>query len=272
MVMACMALAMMVGCSKQKLVTEPCQFDVRLDWVGGTKMQFSVSPDNPDAYYTYGMIKDEDFVRFTESEIVGFQLDYMEGLYQAESYVKKPESPFSDMFCFKGERTIRVTQLTPGTAWHLLLFQLNPETREKIGQLYDLSFESFPVPKEDMQFKIVCSGNKFTIIPSDLERTWFWEYESEDKLMDVYESPFFFYYSIIDMYDQYDFLDHLLSKGVDEWTLPQDDRSIKENTTYTMALSGCADGEITSSVYYADFVFNQGVVTFLSADFPVEYE
>ena len=122
-----------------------------------------------------------------------------------------------------------------------------------------------------MSFKIVCSGNRFTIIPSDLERTWFWEYESEEKLMDVYETPFFFYYSIIDMYDQYDVLDHLLSKGVDTWTLPEDDRSIKEGIVYNMVMSACyTDGEICSEVLYANFIYQDGKVSFPYSDVPVE--
>jgi hypothetical protein len=74
------------------------------------------------------------------------------------------------------------------------------------------------------------------------------------------------------MYDQYDFLDHLLCKGVAAWELPRDDRSIKEGVRYWMALSGCADGEITSNVLYTDFVYQDGRVTFhYTDDVIVEY-
>ena len=264
------AIVLLAGCTKDKAVTEPCGFTIKLDWVKGSRAQFTVTPGNPGACYAYGIMAEEIYERLSEQEVIDIQLDWMRNRYETESGQKASVSSFADMFCYKGERTVRLTQLSAGTI-RFLVFQMNPQTREVTGPLYNVKFEVPPVPKADMQFHIRCSGNKFTIIPSDMQRTWFWEYESEDKLRDVYGSPYFFYYSIIDMYLQYDFLQNLLEVGEAEWVLPQDDRSIKTNITYTMAVSGCADGEITSDVYYADFVYHQGMVQFIYSDMPVEY-
>ncbi|MCR4844913.1 MAG: hypothetical protein K5843_07985 [Bacteroidales bacterium] len=77
-------------------------------------------------------------------------------------------------------------------------------------------------------------------------------------------------YDIIDMYEEYDFLENLLCQGVERWILPSDDPSIKEDVSYTMSLSGCGwDGEITSDVYYVDFIWHQGRVQFTYSDIPI---
>ena len=272
LVIACLALAMMAGCAKEKLVTEPCGFDVKVNWVKGSRVEVTITPDNNLAYYSYGVMAEEDYVRFTESEVIDIQLEWMTSGYSAEGTGKKPSCTFADMYFYQGERTIRITELTTGQDYRLLVFQLNPETNKVVGPLYKVPFQTLPVEKKPMSFRIECSGSRFVIIPEDQERTWFWEYERDARIFDQYGSPAHFFTSIIDMYYEYDFLQHLISKGAEGWLLPDDDRSIREDEPYTLAVSGCSsDGELTSDLYYADFVYHQGAVTFTHADFPVVY-
>ena len=266
----CLTAFLAAGCAKEKIVTKACAFDVRIDWVKGSKVQFTVTPDNPDATYAYGvMAVDPVYADWTDKQFIDWQLDWMKETYDELVAEGAGVSTFSDMFCYKGARTIRETRLSSGMDWWLLLFQVNPETREAIGPLYKLPYSTPPVPLKDMTFTIRVEGNRFTIVPDDPERTWFWEYETEAKIDDVYDSAYGFYYDIINMYDQYDFLDHLLCKGTEEWELPRDDRSIKEGVRYYMALSGCADGEITSDVLYASFYYRNGRVEFEYSDVEI---
>ena len=39
-----MALALLSSCKKEKIVSEPCTFDLKINWVKGTKVQFTVTP------------------------------------------------------------------------------------------------------------------------------------------------------------------------------------------------------------------------------------
>ena len=272
-VIACMALAMMAGCSKEKLLTEPCSFDIKVNWERGSRVQITVTPANDFAYYSYGVMMEEDYQRYTESEVLDIQLEWMYNGYFYYTGDDVPSCSFTDMYFFQGERSLRLTPLEPGTDYRFLVFQINPETNKPIGSIHQVPFHTAPVDKSPMNFKLECSGTTFTIIPEDQERTYFWDYELDDTIFELYWTPAYFFTSLIDMYDQYDFLDHLISMGTEEWELPVDDRSIREDEPYTLAISGCDyGGEITSDIYYADFVYHQGYIMFGDADFPIEYK
>ena len=272
LVFACMALLVMSACMKEKAaITTPCNFDIKIDWVKGSKVQFTVTPENPNAAYAYGLLLADDVLStWSDSQFVEWQLGWMKDSYEGMEADGVPHSTFQDIFCYKGTRTIRNVLLSSGMDWLLMLFQVNPETQEAIGPLYRVPFSTLPVEMKEMSFEILAQGDRFTIVPSDMERTWFWEYETADKIEEIYGNPYFFYYEIIDMYEQYDFLDNLLCQGVKRWILPSDDPSIKEDVSYTMSLSGCGwDGEITSDLYYVDFIWHQGRVQFTFSDIPI---
>lgn len=267
----CLAVLLTLGCTKDKVVTSPCDFQISLDWVKGSRVQFTITPSNSNATYTYGLLPNlyEQF-NLSDSEKIDWQLQWMQDVYDWQVSQGK-EVSYADMFCYKGARTIRNSDLEPDTDWQLLVFQINPLTREAIGPLYIRQFRTPPVPQIDLTFTIQHKDNVFRILPSDKTVTWFWEYEREDRVQDVFGSPFFFYYSVIGLYDEYGFLEHALCIGDDEWVLPQDDRSIKEGIVYNMIMSGCTtDGEICSEVLYANFIYEDGKVSFFYSDVPVE--
>lgn len=262
----CLAVLLLAGCVKEKIVTTPCHFDVQVDWVKGTRVQFTVTPDNPNAAYAYGVVSQEnDVAMWADEEIMEWQLEWMRNSFDGMMAQGMPVTNFTDMFCYKGERTIKETRLSASTNWWLLVFQINPETRKSIGPLYKQPFQTEDVDWADMDFSIRLDGNRFTIVPSDATRTWFWEYERADRISDVYGTAESFFYRIIDMYDEYDFLDNLLCEGAQRCIFPDDDPSVKEGVKYTLAMAGCdEDGEITSDVYFADFIYEKGFFKFTS--------
>lgn len=267
-----MALLLMGACTKEKAaITKPCNFDIQIDWVKGSKVQFTVTPENPNAAYVYGIMHDDgDMSSWSDSELMEWQLDWMTDNYDGLEAEGTPHSSFADMFCYKGPRTIKSIQLSSGENWLLLVFQMNPQTQKPIGSLYKVPFSTLPVEMKEMSFEIQAQGDRFTIVPSDMERTWFWEYEAKEKIEEIYGSPYFFFYDIIDMYEEYDFLENLLCQGAVRYFLPSDDPSIKEDVKYTMSLSGCGwDGEITSEVYYVEFIWHQGQIQFTYSDIPI---
>lgn len=266
----CLALVLLAGCSKEKIVTTSCPFDIKIDWVKGSKVQFTVTPGNPDACYCYGILsEDQPQSGWSDNDLVAWQLEWITEIYNSLEAAGEAGS-FADMFCYKGPRTIKQTKLSYGTDFVLMLFQINPQTKEAIGPLYRLPFSTLPVTKEDLFFTIHPEENGFTIIPSDPERTWFWDFETEEKINDVYSGAYFFYYSVLDMYEEYDFLDNLLYKGASGLTLPVLESSLLEGKQYVMAMSGCSGGEIDSDVYYAYFTIKDRKVSFTHSDVPVQ--
>lgn len=266
----CLALALLSGCSKEKIVSTSCTFDLKIDWVKGTKVQFTVTPGNPDACYCYGVMSaDQPQAAWSDTELVEWQLGWITDIYNSLKGTGEAGS-FADMFCYKGPRTIKQTKLSSGVDFVLLVFQINPQTKEAIGPLYRLPFSTLPVTKEDLFFTIHPEENGFTIIPSDPERTWFWDFETDEKIRDVFSDAYFFYYSVLDLYEEYDFLENLLYKGPSGLTLPAITSDLPDGVQYTLAMSGCAGGEINSDVYYAKFTIKSGKITFTDSDVPIQ--
>ncbi len=267
----CLTGLLTLGCTKAKLATEPSDFKIEVDWVKGTRAQFTITPSDPNVCYAYGTLEAEHpMYDATDEEIVNFQLEWMDSDYESLRRDGKVEGDFVDLFCFIGPRTLQSKLMSPDTDQKLLVFQIHPETHTVLGPLHKLEFHTQAVPEQEIDFTIQYKDNMFRILPSDKQMTWFWEYERNTKIEDVYMAPYFFFYDIICMYDDYGFLDNLLSKGDNEYVLPQDDPSIQEGVLYTMMMSACSDGEISSPVSYAEFIYENGKVRFVQADVPVE--
>ena len=132
----CLAIALLSGCSKEKIVSTSCTFDLKIDWVKGTKVQFTVTPGNPDACYCYGVMSaDQPQAAWSDTELVEWQLGWITDIYNSLKGTGEAGS-FTDMFCYKGPRTIKQTKLSSGVDFVLLVFQVNPQTKEAIGPLY----------------------------------------------------------------------------------------------------------------------------------------
>ena len=269
-----LAVLLTAGCVKEKFITTPCNFDCKVDWVKGSKVLFTVAPDNIDACYTYGLLSTtQEEAKWTDAQIIDWQLKLMKDVYEAMKEYEQTVDTFIDRFCFKGTRSFKIDRLDTNTDYIILVFQINPKTLESIGSLIRIPFKTVNVPKYDITFEIHTSGkDSFTIIPSDKERTWFWEYEADYRIAFNYGTPYYYYYDVIGMYEEYDFLENLLSKGNDVWTFAKDDPSIIEGSTYTLVASGCENGEITSDPHYASFYLEDGELFFFetsSTDIPV---
>lgn len=192
------------ACGKQlKPLLEPCGFKIQVDEVQGTKVKFTVLPDDPSACYALSLVQDSDE---TDWKIAR---DILRWNGQAYEFYKEMNSvaDYADVFCYMGERTI----------------------------------------------------------PSNLQASYFWEYEIEDeRFYDRYFGSFFtFFYEIMDLYAGYGFMEKMTDRGVSEWNFVRDDPSVKPGERYTLAISGVQDGEINSEITYIDFIFQKGNIELL---------
>ena len=263
-----------LACAKDIPVTEPCNYDIKLDWVKGSKIRFTVTPDNQGAFYCYGLLSaNQEQASWPDSRILEWQIGLMRELVEIRQKEDGFVASLTDMFCFKGTRTYTITRLADDSDFILLLFQINPLSLEPVGSLYRVPFKTRTIPDKNLTFTIRPHGSGFTITPSDLTRTWFWEYETEERIFYAYGSPYSFYYEIMNMYEEYNFLENMLSRGEDDWDFERgDDNSIKEGVRYTLVAAGCEDGDFTSDLHFASFEYKDGVVTFYEneeTDIPI---
>ena len=243
-----------LGCNKDRPVTTPCGFDVSVDKVKGSKVEFTITPDNPNASYIYGLASEnQDQFIWDGEKLIAWELGWMGAMYNSKESLEPAIGTFIDMFGYKGPRKFKSSRLVTGIQYRLYVIQIDPTTEKAIGPLHEVIFQTKAIPEVNLEFTLVCVGDKLSILPSDKQETWFWEYEMNYRIEDVYGDADTFFYYIIDMYENYGFLDQLLCRGNAEWVFSRDDRSLKEGYDYTLAIAGCADGELTTPIHYAYF-------------------
>ena len=254
-----LCMLLLAGCTaKEVLVTKPVNIEVKIDEVKGTKVILTITSDNRDAWYTYA---------FVNSYWEGYSLPNEEAARSIlsladESYnIKRGNSnlfisSFAEMTCLRGTRTIRVTGLSPDIDYKLLVFQVHPTTHELIGKVFVDYVHTKPVNITPMDFQFVYDGKVITVIPSDQDRTYYWEYDNQAFIYDNFNWAYGWYYGLIDMYEQYGFMDHLTSRGTDVYDAGRD--SFLEGEICTVVAAAYEDGETTSEAVEQTFICRNG--------------
>lgn len=250
-----MGVLLLAGCTgKEVLVTKEVNLSLKIDEVKGTKVIISITSDNPDAYYSYCLWHD---MNVSESVL----LEYLTTVAEEDYNIKKENgalklASFVDLNCYRGSRTLRATGLTPDTDYKVVVFQLNPTTHEPIGKILSEIIHTKPVNRVPLDIAFSFEGKTITVVPSDQNRTYYWEYDNEQVIYDNFNWPFGWYYSIMDMYEQYGFMNNLLSKGTEVYDAGRD--HFEEGEVCVIVAAAYEDGEITSDYVEVSFIYQNG--------------
>ena len=262
-----LGLLSLAACSeKLTVVTTPVGMSLSVDEVKSSKVIFTITTDNPDAYYSYCLWN-------TVNGQTEALIDYLTSLAE-DDYQRKQENgvlqiaSFADLNCFRGTRTIRAINLQPDADFVLLVFQLNPQTHEVIGKVLSEPIHTKAVTITPLDFEFVYEGKTITVIPSDPDRTYFWQYDSQRAMYDNYIWPFGWFSSLVDMYEQYAFMDHLTSKGTVVYDAGRD--NIKEGEILSVLAVAYEDGEMTSEYVEDSFQYRDGRFVHLSEEPEIE--
>ena len=253
------AIVLSACTAKDIIVTNPVSFEVKITKVTGSKVIFQVNPSNKDACYTCTTVSEsqDDYDR-PELEVAK---DYISYLGENYDDVKERIGSFSDFACYRGSRQMKITYISRGTKCKLLVFQVNPVTREVLGEVYTEYFRTADVNMQPLSFTFAIDNNTLVITPSDPERTYFWSYDRQRRIEEARGNSYFYLYEIIDMYETYGFTEHMISKG--EVTYDIDPESLWADERYLVAAIGYSEGEIDSDVDEAFFACTDGQITLL---------
>lgn len=264
------ALALVSCANKEE---QPAEFKLNLEFVGGSRARFSVAASNMDAVYTFVHLdkNSEDFDApanvAARNEIARMESSYASireygldnGLW----------SDFTDFFFYRGSRQFTMDSLSPDMDFRFILFQINPKTHQLIGEPLNIDYHTKPVPQRELTFELSFEGDILTIVPSDNNLTYFWDYENEDIVLETYFFPGNYAYSLVGMYQEYGFLDTELSKGKDTWDFSAQDDTMTEGENCLLVIAGCEDGEFTTDIKVIQFCYHQGAIEVLDWDYPI---
>ena len=254
-----------LACTKEQSSTDPCTFEISIPKVKGTKAWFSIKPSNPNAYYAYGVFNElaEDIYDLPVMDLAKINLDWWIDAYKMWEESQENIGTFADVYCYQGEREIKQTGLGMGLEHRLFVVQLDPQTRTIIGTPQDVRFTTKSVEMLPLKFDIEFGADYITITPSDPSATYYWDYDNAEQIERTYFTPQIFYYSVVDLYEDYDFMPNMISKGTETYVFSQNDKSLEEGERCTLVLAGYANGEINSDSTVYEFVYHK--------DKPIEF-
>lgn len=250
---------LLLSCGKpEKLPTDVSSFTLNIAKVTGTKVWFDITTDNPNAYYAFGIVDETaEGYNMPANEMAQLQLEFMDIIYDAFAPLGENLGSFSDVFLYRGDREIKEVGLYSDMEYKLFLMQVNPDTRRLIGNAMVATFRTKPVEMVDMDFEVVFHPDAVEVIPSRDDMTFYWTYEETETVKENYYDPDSFYYHLVDMLEEYEFMDNLLDIGPTEWVFSQDDKSIVEGMHYTLVVAGYDKGEINTETTYVDFIYHK---------------
>ena len=254
---AALALA---GCNaKEILVTKPVDLGLRIEKVSGSKADFHVSAGNENATYIFFTLPEgHPLFDKPEREAAQEHIAYLKRLYQGQNPIgtaaaqEERLGSFTDFACYKGSRTLELRYLSTDTEYKLLLFQIHPKTHEILGDVRSERFHTKAVEMKELYFSFSFDGDVLTITPSDPDRDYVWGFERVARIEDDYDrDPFFYIYALIDMYEDYGFIEHRFCRGTVEHDMSRE--RLREGEPYHIIAIGYENGEINSSVNFAIF-------------------
>lgn len=244
--LACLVLS---GCTaKEILVSTPVDIDVSLDKVSASKLVFSVRVSNQDAHYCYALnqMDNNEYFSGTDREIAQHHLDLEKQSFDIINKYNPQDCSFMEYACYRGDRTLKMAHIKSGTRFKLLVFQVDPVSESIVGNIISREFTTSAIEKKNLTFDFSLDGTVLSITPSSSDITYYWDFELEERIYNNFLSPDGYFYSVIDMYGDYGFIDNLLTKGKCSYDFARD--VIQEGQTYILMASACSKGEIDSEL------------------------
>ena len=259
LVLALLILLVSGGCVKKESPTTPGSFEVSLDKVGATKVKYTIAPSNQEACYFFCIVSpgQPEFYHSAE-EAVEMSISLKE--FEYEAFVKRGESmgSFADFCFYKGTRTHLGKYLPADLDHRLIVAQMNPDTHELIGNPVEVPFHTRPLKTiPDLEFSVEIKDNMLVVTPTVMDVPYVWDYISTEKLYDDYGLSYTFLYELMVMYEEYSFTSYLSATGVSTWDLNRSVDPLSEGEEYTLVMAGYEDGEFTSFLEEARFIFHK---------------
>lgn len=245
----------LLSCSDKAAI--PAEIRMKLEYVGGSRARFSVASSSQSIYYSYVLVneRDDDFL-LDDTTLANNEIKRMDESYLYFDQLGNQAS-YLDAFCYRGSRQISLSSLADGLTFRLIVFQIHPKTHKLIGEPVSLPFRTKTVPESDMTFSVDFAGDELIITPSNDEEPYFWDYENLSVITDVYYFPDNYFYKLVGMYQEYGFLESMLSQGRDAWEFTMD-KDIKEGDEMVLMVAPVVDGEFTRSPLEIHFIYHEG--------------
>lgn len=234
-------------------------FYITVSNVLSTKAKVVIEPSSPDAYYCYGFLNNADLADYyakSDLDNALFQIDFSKERWTLICQDEGRTVPYADLFCYRGRHEIDYTYLTPDTDHRIIVFQINPDTQELIGNPVSKVFHTKPLVMSDITFTIGFDADLVTIKPSNRDG-YCWAYQLTKDILENYGDTEAFYRNLVFMWEDYGFIEYNKVRGPVSWKFSEQDPSMIEGGKYSLAISGYDSDEINTDVTTIDFIYHK---------------
>ena len=251
-----LSLLLLTACNKEEI--RPTEIKVQLESVSGSRARFTVATASSRAYYSYVLVKESD-PNYNEEATTICDDEITRMVNELPNF---ETGTFTDIFCFRGSRQFNLNMLEDDKDFKFIVFQINPKTYKLIGDPVVCTFHTKPIPDRDLQFDVHFDGDVLTITPSDENLTYVWDYEESELINDIYGFATLYLYKVVEMYMEYGFLEMFYKQDQSIWYFDIED-NMDDGTEYTLAISGCEEGEFTTPITIVKFRYHPGNIEVL---------
>lgn len=223
------------------------------------------NPDEDPTYYnpngTPGTIYDADTANYepiTDKTLPAIvRQDIEDAVNEYNIYFAELDYSFAEIFCYTTPQNITFSDLIPATEYIFYAAQINPETYDVIGDIQSIRTITPDISYSYNYFNIFFSGDTINIIPGNDDPYW-WDYTQVAELDSAYFGNTREYvYSVIELYENYGFIEYDVTTGPQQWVISRDDPSFLAEQPYCLVIAGY-NGEISTPITTLNFTLTSG--------------
>ena len=242
------------ACSKTRPISDS-PFLIEARHIQPKVVWADIIPETNDFYYFYGVVSLEDYASCggNDEALVKNTDESLVSLYEEIKKAIPDIGSFKEIMLYKDavyEPFIgNEISIFPETDYYLFAY---PYTDNDVAMSKKLVKVKFTTPREihsDINFNVSLEGNRLRIIPTNDDPYIFESVQEKDLKEKYYDNPSLFFNKVIDLYEEFEFIDAMTAKGEIFYDLPLFYDLKPDDVLYCVA-SGYENGKTSKEYYY----------------------
>lgn len=244
--------------------TEQCPIRIHIDEGSPTASYIlaDFTPIDNRMYYFCGIVTSEEYYKHSNDQrFMQMYIDYqyMEYIVWRYSLLEAEEEYIADFssHCLSyGEDSRYFRNLKAETEYVIFAFCVNPENNQPIGNLYHIKVTTDKIRQTDLTFQVMFKerdeGTYVSMMPSNDDDTYLWEWEDQQYLKDNNLTIEQYADALIKSWQEYGLADYMYSQGPQSYKCVEGD--LTEGHKYILIATGY-DGSFTTKLYHLEFEY-----------------
>lgn len=246
------------SCSKLNFQISDNPFMLEVKKIQAESVWVDIIPENNDFYFNYGICTVLEYEQYgNDAEMIREREEINREAYEILVKNGQASGSYEEVMLYRAALYEAYygnnLALEPETDYYLYAYAFDSNNRP-IGKIHKIQFRTPEQVFSDISFSVDFTGSTITVTPSNNDQYLFDHADMKELHESYYDTPALYFYQMISVYEQYDFINEMLSRGIDS-----EDASIYYDLTpgyeIILVVSGYENG-ITSDLYTYKLTYN----------------